>query len=231
MSWKLIISPPLWKKCVSSKKGCWRGKLWFQPSCGTELEKSEANCEGDPYLFNYEWLNCLHIILGNWIYHNICYLTILHPLGKTGERLLFYWVFEEFKASLYEVLSHGARNVTLGCAKWLPLTLASEGWSSPKFHWKAPQTASYHCLSLLFHALWLQILVRLWTILDVSDFKPGAIHSRQEHRRPFVKYLQVSGCNSRSRGDTPDSEMGRMRNFFYMGGYQRSWVLEAIFGP
>ena len=68
---------------------------------------------------------------------------------------------------------------------------------------RAPQTASYHCLALLFHALWLQISIMLWTILDTSDFKPGAIHSHQEHKRRFVKYLQVLGCDSRGRGDTP----------------------------
>lgn len=25
------------------------------------------NGEGDPYLFKYEWLNCLHVIRGSWV--------------------------------------------------------------------------------------------------------------------------------------------------------------------
>lgn len=54
------------------------------------------------------------------------------------------------------------------------------------------------------------------TILDMSDFKPGATHSNQKCKRPFVKYLQVLGCNSRGRGDTLDTDMRRTRNFFML---------------
>lgn len=65
MYWKLTLPPPPWKKYISSKRTCHRGKLGSQPSRAPELEKSGVNGEGDPYLF--EWLNCLHVIHGSWV--------------------------------------------------------------------------------------------------------------------------------------------------------------------
>lgn len=67
MYWKLTLPPPPWKKYISGKRTCHRGKLGSRPSCAPELEKSGVNGEGDPYLFKYEWLNCLHVIRGSWV--------------------------------------------------------------------------------------------------------------------------------------------------------------------
>lgn len=127
MYWKLIISPPPWKKYISSKRSCQTGKPGSQPSRAPELEKSGVNCEGDPYLRKYEWLNCLHIILGNWLTITYWIFDCFASLTENRRETIFEWAFEEFELSFYQVLSNGTRNVMLGLVKWLPVPPASEG--------------------------------------------------------------------------------------------------------
>lgn len=99
----------------------------ISPSCAPELEKSGVNREGDPYLRKYEWLNCLHIILGNWVTITYLIFDCFASLTEDWRETIFEWAFEEFELSFYQVLSHGTRNVMLGLVKSLPVPPASEG--------------------------------------------------------------------------------------------------------